>query len=1460
MDPFEFTVSILKQVARELGITAYGTKLEIIKRLQEGDPTNEWITLAAKFQSEQPLSNNGGDDDDDDLINLRSTEAARLNLQKSSHEKQTTAPPPKNTQSALQSQDLRNKEIELLKRERDIFAKELELARREIEILRNTPTSTERIQPVRSENVNTIKDMLEDFDGEDSSLGKWKEQFRIVCQAYNLDDSQARLLMSLKLKGKAKTWLHSKSHFINISVAALLAEMTTMFDNRQSRLDLRKKFEGRTWKTSESFSNYFHNKLILANAVPIEEEEITDYIIDGIPDVFLRNQARIQCFSEKENLLRAFEKINLDNSIRVSTEIKKNTSRGPEKNENSVIGTNKQTKMPSSTRCFNCSRFGHISSECKQPKRQHGACFKCFQMGHQSKDCPEKNMWRQGQVTNVSESPVEHQEKQINFVSGNVQLQSSRDTKEDSLEKQCFKNCVCEFDVRGEYCELSLCTLLDTGSPISFLKESCVPMASMKPCKQQDRKYSGINNSELVKLGIVKINVTLDTVKRELDMFVVPNDTMCSQVVLGRDALKKFNLGLKALSPLEAEAIEQILNIDVCVEDHVNSLKINSEIDLKTQNTLRKLFFDEYENIECPECPKINMKLNLQLTNDRPIYFGPRRLSFIEKEQLQKILDDLISRNIIRASDSPYASPIVMVKKKSGEHRLCVDFRFLNKITLRDNYPLPLIEDQIDKLRNKRYFTLLDLRDGFHHIDIEPESVKYTSFITPLGQFEYLKMPFGLKTAPAKFQRFVNTVLEELLRSGDVVVYLDDILITSETIEKHLDILKKVFRLLVDNKLELRLDKCSFLQTEIEYLGYKVSAEGVSPTNHGISAVTNFPIPQNVRDVQCFLGLCAYFRKFVGGFSIIAAPLYELLKKGVEFTFDERALNAFEILKNKLIEAPVLSIYDPRDETELHCDASKLGYGAVLLQRKKDKQFHPIFYFSKRSSEVESKYHSFELETLAIIYALRRFRIYLQGIKFKIVTDCNALTLTLDKKEVNPRISRWALELENFDKTFEHRSGEKMKHVDAFSRAVNVMIIEDNTLESNLAICQNLDLKIRELREKLQTSDDKLYEMRNGLIYRKSDGEILFYVPEKMENQIMKKYHDEMGHFGAEKTCEKILRNYWFPEIKDKVKIYIANCLKCIAFSPSTGRREGFLHPIPKGDIPFLTCHVDHFGPIDKRLTSKQHILLVVDGFTKFVKLYPVKTTDTKEAVNCLREYFKYYSRPKTIVSDRGSCFTSSEFKAFLDENNVKHVLVATATPRANGQVERVNRVMGPMLAKISDPLSGKHWYKMLADVEFALNNTSSSSTGTTGSMLLFGVSQRGKVIDEVAENLERAQHGNEIRDLKKIRTKASEKIIKSQNYNKAYFDKKRKQPHAYEEGDYVMIKNFDNSVGAPKKLIPPYKGPYEIVKKMRNDRYVLKDVENFQVTQKPYIGTWEVSNMKPWCNENVTLKSTKNS
>lgn len=309
---------------------------------------------------------------------------------------------------------------------------------------------------------------------------------------------------------------------------------------------------------------------------------------------------------------------------------------------------------------------------------------------------------------------------------------------------------------------------------------------------------------------------------------------------------------------------------------------------------------------------------------------------------------------------------------------------------------------------------------------------------------------------------------------------MDDILLATVDLDEHFALLESVLKQIAKHGLELKLSKCKFCHSSIQYLGYDVSYEGINPSQEHKQTVAKFPLPKTLKQLHSFIGLCSYFRKFVPQFSKIAKPLYDLLKKNSKFELDKACLNAIAELKARLTDPPVLSIYNPKNETELHCDASAQGYGAILLQRQSDGKFHPILYFSQRTTSTESKYHSFELETLAIIYALRRFRVYLEGIPFKIITDCNSLTLTLSKKTLNPRIARWALELQNYDYSVQHRGGANMGHVDALSRSEVVFAVNEDDLEFQLQATQSRDPDIVKIRDRLEKEPSKLFDLKTG--------------------------------------------------------------------------------------------------------------------------------------------------------------------------------------------------------------------------------------------------------------------------------------------------------------------------------------------------------------------------------------------
>lgn len=434
--------------------------------------------------------------------------------------------------------------------------------------------------------------------------------------------------------------------------------------------------------------------------------------------------------------------------------------------------------------------------------------------------------------------------------------------------------------------------------------------------------------------------------------------------------------------------------------------QFNPNLSIHEQDTLLKLI-NNYRDCfatNLTEVGKTNVtKMTITLSDDTPVTYRPYRMPFSEREVVRGIVRDLMQNDIIRESNSPYSSPVLLVKKKTGEFRMCIDYRALNRKTVKDKYPLPRMDDLLDSLNGSKYFTTLDLASGYHQIPLDEESVPKTAFVTPDGHFEFLRVPFGLANAPAVFQRAINRILGPL-RFETAMAYLDDVLIPSVSIKEGIERLESILKLFRTAGLTLRLSKCSFLQENIEYLGHEISNSGIRPGVAKIKAVSGFRQPKDVHEVRRFLGLASYFRKFIKGFAETARPISSLTKKNINFSWGVDQHHAFETLKTKLCERPVLAIYNREAATEVHCDASKVGLGAILLQTQSDGCLKPVQYYSRTTTEQEQKYHSYELEALAVVEALKKFRIYLIGIKFKVLTDCNSLRYTLMKRDLVPRI------------------------------------------------------------------------------------------------------------------------------------------------------------------------------------------------------------------------------------------------------------------------------------------------------------------------------------------------------------------------------------------------------------------------------------------------------------------------
>jgi len=624
---------------------------------------------------------------------------------------------------------------------------------------------------------------------------------------------------------------------------------------------------------------------------------------------------------------------------------------------------------------------------------------------------------------------------------------------------------------------------------------------------------------------------------------------------------------------------------------------------LEVLNSYRMCFAFSLKELGCTDIVQMDIVDTGQLVVSRPY-----RASATERETISRIVKEWKDVGIVTETNSPYASPVLLVTKKDGNARLVVDYRKLNSQTVHKVFPTPNLDDHLESLHGAYVFTTLDLASGYLQVLLTESAKEKTAFVTPneSGQFE--RMVFGLINAPYEFSRLMQRVMSPL-RDKVAMWYLDDILIPSTSCEDMFKRLKEVFEVLKGAKLTLKLSKCYFAYSEVAYLGYMLSADGIRPGEQKVQAIQQYPIPKNKHEVRRFLGLCGFFRRFIPYYSDVVRPISELLKGDVPYEWTTTQENAFKTMRDKLVSRPVLQLFNPTAHTEVNCDASSEGLSGMLLQRNSEgnNHLHLVQAVSKKTTPAERNYHSSKLELMAVVWSLSKLRHYLIGINFLIITDCQAKVHLNTQKTVNPQVARWATLLSEFNYDIKHRPGVKMTHVDALSRApVNspndteteqmdercgvFITISD---EEQVAAMQRSDTRLKGIAEILSREETertvannaivKGYLLKKGLIYRivKDDDEEkhLWAVPESMRKSIVVRFHDLAGHFSLDRTATKILERYHFPGLRRYVKYHIRCCPECILTKTPRGKQPGQLHPILPGKRPFEIINLDHIGP-----------------------------------------------------------------------------------------------------------------------------------------------------------------------------------------------------------------------------------------------------------------------------------------
>jgi len=803
---------------------------------------------------------------------------------------------------------------------------------------------------------------------------------------------------------------------------------------------------------------------------------------------------------------------------------------------------------------------------------------------------------------------------------------------------------------------------------------------------------------------------------------------------------------MEQVCPQKEEILASIHNSHITNEESypefMNEIKLGTCLTLNEKTAMRQLirrYADIFAHKTEPKGRTHLIEHNIELTENQPIRQRAYKQALIEKEKTRKAINDLLDQGIIQPSCSPWSSPVVLIKKKNGEIRFCVDYRKLNAVTKRDNYPLPRIDDALDRLNGAKFFSSMDCDQAYYQVPVAPDDIEKTAFITPDGLFEFKYMPFGLCNAPATFQRLMDVVLGRL-KWTIALVYLDDIVVYAKSFEEHLSNLAQVFDALRRAGLKLKPSKCHFGNDKLLFLGHIISKDGVSVNPEKIKAVQNFPKPKCRRDVMSFVALCSYYRRFIRQFAKIARPLHDLTEKSAKFNWDNNCETAFQSLKNSPCTSQVLAYPDDNAPTQIHCDASGVGLGATLVQTQKGKE-RVVAYASRALKKHEKTYAVTELECAAVIYAVDCFRPHLYGKKFEIVTDHCSLCYLLKTKDPQGKLARWALKLQPYDFTIIYKSGKKHMDADSLSRnPVNVAPPSDqetldfvellcavsiNNSNTNIVQSQKNDPKLNAIYNAVTNQNPDLmpkkfkitdFTLKNNTLYKinnDEDGRLWrLCIPVQMRRKIMTEIHENtLGHLGLFKTWSLIKARFFWPRMYYHVRKFVNGCLQCQLHNKRTTLTPGPMQIMPPPATPFHRIGIDFQGPYPMTKNRNCYIFVAIDHLTRYIEAWPVTAPTAKVAIGVLEKFVIFnHGTPAEILCDRGSSFTSREFKSFAQKFHIKILFTTAYHPNTNGLCERANGTLKRILGKFVNE-THRNWDKYVQKAVFAINIATHSVT-----------------------------------------------------------------------------------------------------------------------------------------------------
>lgn len=762
----------------------------------------------------------------------------------------------------------------------------------------------------------------------------------------------------------------------------------------------------------------------------------------------------------------------------------------------------------------------------------------------------------------------------------------------------------------------SVTALFDTGSHFNLVSSQCAEkLGSTKYFV--DYQLKAFDGSTSSYKSAMQGEVVFNAVKCNLELLIV--ESLDYDLLLGVDALAK--------------------------------LKVNWNLSTGSINLIKKfgkpIFTDKDAQREYPSLFETNTSTpicfsDFKLAPDSPtVQSKPYRLSRNKYLWAKDKINELMEKGIIQKSKSEYASPVVIVPKENGQLRLCQDYRQINKYTVLDPFPFPIIDDIISGFGGCTNFTKIDLKDGFWQIGLTPATRKYSAFVLPFGQFEMTRLPFGWKNSPPTFQREITNILSDLLDTGKVAVYIDDICIGGENSDKCGELTGSVLNRLALFNVKISQNKCQFNQPSVTFLGRVIDGFTKTTKEESVAKVKSMKRPTDLHSLRCFTGLTGHFRSFIPNYADVVRPLDKLKQKDTEFIWSQECEDSYNKLVEMISSNPILCTPNWSLPFELSCDASYYGTGAILYQRdkheKKNRQLRVIGYYSYTFTKTELNYNTTEKECLAVIRAIQYFRSYLEGKEFIVNTDHQALTHLMTLKEPKNRLGRWQTFLMTFNLKMNHRSGKALTDADALSRLLP-------TFPPN---CNSIMDKNQRCRIKVQPNQIK---------------------------EVLSLYHDDPisgGHDGISRTIHKIGTRFYWDRMKEDIVKYIKSCDQCqkakAKFSP---KKDIMISPYHSTEL-FEAIHLDYGELAKKRegISSTRSFLVLVDEASRLIQAVPMKE-DTDSLIRFLSDHL-FLHRIKKIVTDNGRSFTATKFKNFALKFGIKLKTTSPYSPWSNGLAER---------------------------------------------------------------------------------------------------------------------------------------------------------------------------------------------